>query len=498
MDPLNPTKLNVTIFGGELYLQPDSLISVSIYSHKTNALTECCRIESSVYENNPNWPTSISIDYLFEVIQPIHFTIKNQLGLEQFKFSSTLAELTTKGTVFFECYEVGTVRKLKVVAKEENYSDEVINLHFKAHNVDKMDFFGKSDPYFVLSKLVNGNWVQVYKSEIVKKTLDPIWKAFSLTSKQFFDNNQNYPLKIDVFDWDMGTKDDFIGGFEFNYSQLGNQNCRFELINLKKQKKKKKYSNSGVFEVAGFQVLKSFSFIDYMLAGVKLSTIFGIDFTSSNQDFNLPTSLHNLQCDNFYEGLVASFANLLGQYDPSKLFPLFGFGGEPSWLKRLDHCFALNQSNISPYVHGVENLINTYKAAVKTIRYSGPTLISQVVSAANSLSSNFEIDKAYNILVIILDSSINDMYQTLSSLVQSSFLPLSVIFVAIGNDSFNGLSQLTDFPLTDEIGKKSVRKNTQLSYLREFGNNTEALVSHVLRRIPKEFEEYMKFIHYFP
>lgn len=498
MEPFKSPKLNLTIFGGELYLQPDSLISISIYSHKTNALTECCRIESSVYENNPNWPTTISLDYLFETIQPIHFSIKNQMGVNQFKFSSTLAEITTKGTVYFENNEVSPVRKLKIVAKEENSSDEIINLHFKAHNVDKMDFFGKSDPYFILSKSVNGSWAQVYKSEIVKKTLDPIWKPFSLTSKQFYDNNQNYPLKIDVFDWDMGTKDDFIGGFDFTYPQMNNKNCRFELINLKKQKKKKKYSNSGIFEVVDFQVLKIFSFVDYIVAGVKLCTIFGIDFTSSNQDFHLPTSLHNLECDNFYEKLMVSFANLIGQYDPSKLFPLFGFGGEPSWLKRLDHCFALNQSNISPFVYGVENLVSTYRAAVQTTRYSGPTLISQVISAANSLSSNFEVEKTYNILIIILDSSINDMYQTLSSLVQSSFLPLSVIFIAIGNDSFNGLSQLGDFPLKDEIGKKSIRKNTQLSYLRDFGNNTEALVSHVLRRIPKELEEFMKFIHYFP
>lgn len=498
MESMKYAKINLTIYGGKLYLDPDSLISVSIYSHLTKRFTECCRIESALYENNPNWPTTIKLDYIFELVQPINFTIKSQTGSEILNFASTLAELSRKGKTTFEVPEESRVKKLKVTVKEEKSLEETVTLHFKAHNVDKMDFFGKSDPYFILSKSINNTWVQVYKSEIVKKTLDPIWKPFSLNSKQLCENNHSLALKIEVYDWDMGTKDDFIGGFEFTYQQLSNKNCRFEIINKKKQKKKKKYSNSGIFEVSNFQVLKNLTFIDYLMSGVKVCTVFGIDFTLSNEEYTKLTSLHNLQNENSYERLLISLASILEQYDHSKFFSLFGFGAEPNWLKKLSHCFALNQSNISPFVHGVQNVVDTYKAAVQSVRFSGPTIVSQVINAANSLSCNFECDKTYNVLIIIIDNEINDMYQTMSSIVQSSFLPLSVIFVAVGNQSFNGLHQLLEFPLSDESGKKSLRKNVQLAVLRDFGNDANSLASEVLKKIPKELEEFMNLIHYFP
>ena len=37
-----------------------------------------------------------------------------------------------------------------------------------AKNLDKKDFFGKSDPYFVISKQIREAWITVYRSEVVK------------------------------------------------------------------------------------------------------------------------------------------------------------------------------------------------------------------------------------------------------------------------------------------------------------------------------------------
>ena len=86
-------------------------------------------------------------------------------------------------------------------------------LHFSATGLDKKDFIGKSDPFLVIlrqsdagyeivpwhahcrvlwlaihvyhlciicSKTFSCSWVPVHKTEVVKKTLNPSWRPFSL------------------------------------------------------------------------------------------------------------------------------------------------------------------------------------------------------------------------------------------------------------------------------------------------------------------------------
>jgi hypothetical protein len=56
---------------------------------------------------------------------------------------------------------------------------------------------------------------------------------------------------------------------------------------------------------------------------------------------------------------------VLEEYDSDKLFPVFGFGGIPTYAgsTQTSHCF--NLSGIpNPEVHGVAGIFNSYKAAV--------------------------------------------------------------------------------------------------------------------------------------
>jgi len=41
-------------------------------------------------------------------------------------------------------------------------------------------FFGKSDPFLRFFKKSGDNWLQVYESEFVKDTLNPLWRPFEI------------------------------------------------------------------------------------------------------------------------------------------------------------------------------------------------------------------------------------------------------------------------------------------------------------------------------
>jgi Ca2+-dependent lipid-binding protein len=40
--------------------------------------------------------------------------------------------------------------------------------------------FGKSDPYFEIQRQLAGGFVHVYRSDVIKNTLNPAWKPFTV------------------------------------------------------------------------------------------------------------------------------------------------------------------------------------------------------------------------------------------------------------------------------------------------------------------------------
>jgi len=57
-----------------------------------------------------------------------------------------------------------------------------VTIQLFAENLDKKDFFGKSDPYVVISKLTpSGAYTVVHRSEVIKNTLNPTWCRIDYT-----------------------------------------------------------------------------------------------------------------------------------------------------------------------------------------------------------------------------------------------------------------------------------------------------------------------------
>lgn len=84
----------------------------------------------------------------------------------------------------------------------------------QADNVPAADRSGYSDPY--TSVVLNGE--KVFKTKIVKKTLNPVWnepfsiEILSRTSSKF---------TLEVYDWDMGpADDDYLGEVDIDLAQL--------------------------------------------------------------------------------------------------------------------------------------------------------------------------------------------------------------------------------------------------------------------------------------
>ena len=94
--------------------------------------------------------------------------------------------------------------------------------------------------------------------------------------------------------------------------------------------------------------------------------------------------------------------------------------------------------------------------------------------------------------MILTDGIIEDMDDTINSLVEASYVPISVIIIGIGNADFSNMDVLDadEDPLYDNNGRKADRDLVQFVPFKEFRNDGQKLAEQVLEEVPRQIVEY--------
>eukprot|EP00002_Diphylleia_rotans_P021306 TRINITY_DN414_c0_g1_i2.p1 TRINITY_DN414_c0_g1~~TRINITY_DN414_c0_g1_i2.p1 ORF type:complete len:454 (-),score=90.44 TRINITY_DN414_c0_g1_i2:226-1587(-) len=385
------------------------------------------------------------------------------------------------------------------------YGEEVadskmsLKLSFQAKNLEKKDFLGKSDPFLVINRKVGeGNYQSIHKTEYIKQNLNPTWKPFTLTMSELCNGQTDRFIKIDCYDWDSDTSQDYIGSCEVRVSQLL-AGATFPLINPKKTSKSS-YSNSGVLILANVEQIPTYSFIDYVAGGFNISLMFAIDFTGSNGNPAYPSSLHYRNPNgalNGYQLAISSVGNIVAYYDYDKMFPVFGFGGCFPPSAPVSHNFPLNGNPSMPEVAGIDGVLSAYNYCLQNCTLSGPTNFAPIIKYAIQLAQDAltREELKYFILLILTDGEICDMSDTVDAIVKASFLPISIIITGIGSANFANMNVLDgdDRRLKGSDGMEAQRDIVQFVPLRDMPpNDIGSLAAHTLAEIPGQFMSYVQ------
>jgi len=489
-----------------------------MFMQKQGQWLEIGRTEMIKDTLNPSWEKKFVVDYSFEERQVVKFEIydwdndSNKLSNQDFlgRSETTLGAIVSSGEYIAVLRDVNkSGSKIYVFAEELKSSKEVVKMQLRAEKLDKKDFFGKSDPYFVISKAAGQSgqqWAVVKRSEVIMKTLNPTWAPFEISAKILCNGDHVRPLKFDVYDWDSDGSHDYIGSFVTSLEKLeasAIEQTGIPCINDdKKRKKGSKYKNSGTIFITSCQIETQPTFVEYLQGGVSMNFSVAIDFTASNGDPRQPQSLHFFDAmrggENQYTTAIRSVGEIIQDYDTDKQFPALGFGAQVPPTGQVSHEFFLNLRHDSPYCAGVDGLLAAYWNAIQKVRLYGPTNFAPVINHVANFARTYQSGDQYFVLLIITDGIITDLEQTKLAIINACELPMSLIIVGVGNEDFSAMEELDGDEKKLRVHNKIASRDiVQFVELRKFlGPNNfwskELLAKEVLAEIPQQFVGWMK------
>ncbi|XP_014261553.1 copine-8-like isoform X2 [Cimex lectularius] len=489
---------------------------------------EVHRTEVITNSHDPDFAKKCTMQYKFEEQQQLKFEVydvdSSSARLEDHDFlgfaTCTLGQIITGGKVANRLEMTlkprvkgsGDHRLGSLIASVEELSSSKDEVHIKlsGHNLDKKDWFGKSDPFLEIFKSTeSGAYSLVYRTEVVSKvikvTLNPSWKEFCLPVRNLCNGDYDRSIKFVCYDWNRSGNHQLIGEFYTTLKDLLDQSTpsNYLLINPDKQAKKRDaYKGSGTVSVDSCVLRPIYSFLDYIRGGTQIFCTVAIDFTGSNGNPMSPDSLHYITSGqlNCYEQAIMSVVTIIEDYDSDKQFPVLGFGAKLPPDGRVGHEFFVNMNPSSPYCSGVQGVLEAYRSCIRQIQLYGPTNFAPVINHVAQFAQTFTDGSSYFILLILTDGVITDMPQTCQAIVRASALPMSIIIVGIGNADFSAMEQLDgDTVALTSGGKRAQRDIVQFVPFSKFvthgrpgSSMRHLLAKEVLAEIPTQFTSYMK------
>ncbi|XP_047327536.1 protein BONZAI 1-like [Impatiens glandulifera] len=496
---------------------------------KDGKLQEIGRTEVALNTLNPNWIVKQTIMYHFEVLQTLVFRLYDvdtqfhgldvktlKLDEQQFLGEATcaLSKICTKSnkTLTLDLnHKDGAIGlnqpkrnsgTLTIYAEECISSKTTTELIFRCSDLENKDLFSRSDPFLVISKIVEaGITVPICKTEVLKNDLFPTWKPVFLNIQQV--GSKESPLLIECFNFNSNGKHDSLGKVQKSLADLeklhsvgqGEHLLSAAAAGHSQQSKVLK----GQLFVDKFFESAQHTFLDYLAGGCQLNFMVSIDFTASNGNPRLPDSLHYIDPSgrpNAYQRAILEVGEVLQFYDSDQRFPSWGFGARPI-DGPVSHCFNLNGSQSNCEVEGLQGIMNAYTSALFNVSLAGPTLFGPIINTAAQIAgqSLAENGQKYFVLLIITDGVITDLQETKDAIVNASDLPLSILIVGVGGADFKEM-EILDADKGERLetfgGRVASRDIVQFVPFRDVHNGEIPVIQALLAELPSQFLSYMR------
>jgi len=453
-----------------------------------NAVRSAGQTENSTVIDSSNNTMSFKkffiMEYFFEKDQPIKFKISGSINATV--DTSLPAVMGSRGQTLNK--KIPGTDGIILEVKGFSYKQKITST-LKFDVGISGNVYGKGIYYKIISK---GNDTKPMNQLLYKSEVNiPLKGVKNINFKQctvpdiYISPDGNYDTSLLSIEINDGKHDKKLGEYSGPLKPLINNNTTVLL------------GKTGTGTIT-LDAIKNYSFIDYLRGGMQINLTIAIDFTGSNGAPNLPNSLHYLGPNaNQYETAIRACGDIVAYYDYDQKFPVYGFGGKFYGNPNVDHCFPLNCNPNDPEIVGIDGVLQTYRNVLNNTQLFGPTYFHYFIDKLNAEVKQ-DVDREnfnnYHVLMILTDGIIEDMDQTIDSLVEASYLPISVIIIGIGNADFSNMDVLDadDEPLIDSNNRKADRDLVQFVPYKDFKNNGQKLAEQVLEEVPRQIVEFFQ------
>jgi Copine/C2 domain len=509
---------------------------------KPNALGKTEVIQNTL---NPKWVKVFELDYELGVPQKIAINIFDEVSKGKNK---------AMGSAVFDVGEVlgarGNTKAKKLASSSGSIFANVrkcvgsgtLRFQLKGQKLTNAEgMFGKSDPFFELSRKVDNagglTWDNVYRSKQKDNTLDPVWESDVINLSTLCGGDLDLPILIDVYDYEKSGKHKFMGKAEVSVNGMKAAATSGSPIIIKNKNKDSGKIIISRCDIEGIQqaatslpsavpaVVATTSslthgvanigitaspvptpaayvntgrggddFVDYVSGGCELNVVVAIDFTGSNGDPRMPGTLHHIGGPerNDYQKAIAAIVSILAKYDTDQKIPVLGFGAKYGGVVR--HCF---QCGSSEEVYGLSGVLDAYNNVFSSgLVMSSPTVFDDVIDqAATRARQSFQRaqqtkgQQSYTILLIVTDGAVSDPSRTAASLDRASDAPLSVVIVGVGSANFSTMQFLDDYNNNGGSGKRDI---VQFVEFNKHSHDSTSLTAATLQEIPQQLSGYFQ------
>ena len=125
------------------------------------------------------------------------------------------------------------------------------------------------------------------------------------------------------------------------------------------------------------EIIKKYSFLDYLWSGLDIHFLVSIDFTRSNLAPSNPASFHSNDKSKFnkYQRAILKVGNIFRKYRNQNRIGLFGYGAAQKNTDQVSFFFPLNLNYSDPYVTNFEEVFRGYNEALERLTLAGPSLL---------------------------------------------------------------------------------------------------------------------------
>jgi hypothetical protein len=405
---------------------------------------------------------------------------------------------------------LGREKAILVVTGEEILETrEILEFRFSCQDlvkerniIDQSKVLEICRPYFRLERLNKDDqsWEVVWKSEVLKDTLDPTWMHARLPLQLLCHDDQSNPLKITIWDYEKhSTTHDLLGFVESTVAEIVEKakNGGIPVFIVMREKKKlfrgSKLKHVGLLKVLKAQVITIPSMLQYLSGGCSLDLMIGIDCTVSNGEWGSETNLHYSASHwlNDYQAGIIQLGKIAENFARGKHSSLWGFGAKLDDKYRA--CYVMQD-----HMCGGKELLKAYDenvAANSAFVLGEPALLKPLIQSATFRTiRSCKKRQCYTVLVVFTAGEIVDLPETVDLICTAAEdAPISIVIIGVGNKDFSAIEKLCG----DENGRLRDSRNIPVAReivtfvsFKQFGGNATEVIAEALKDIPEQFVEY--------